>query len=126
MRFHRIKAPELKELTKLVHTISIRVARFLERRRFLERNNEDSYLTLDCLDDGPMQQLHGHAITYRIANDRRISSNKKQQLANIRFFMMLHFMNYFERDDFNHGLIICIRLSGLVLFKHNFEFVINT
>ena len=51
----------------MVHTISLRVARFLERRGFLERDYEDSYLTLDCLDDGPMQQLHGHAITYRIA-----------------------------------------------------------
>ena len=67
MRFHRVKAPELKELTKLVHTISLRVARFLERRGLLERDDEDSYLTLDCLDDEPMQQLHGHAITYRIA-----------------------------------------------------------
>ncbi len=59
MRFHRIKAPELKELTQLVHTISLRVARFLERRGLLERDDEDSYLTLDCLDDEPMQQLHG-------------------------------------------------------------------
>ena len=67
MRFHRVKAPEFKELTGLVHTISHRVARFLERRGLLERDEEDSYLTLDCLDDEPMQQLHGHAITYRIA-----------------------------------------------------------
>ncbi|PCJ47823.1 MAG: IS91 family transposase [Gammaproteobacteria bacterium] len=67
MRFHRTKAPELKELTKLVHTISLRVARFLERRGLLERDEEDRYLTLDCLDEEPMQQLHGHAITYRIA-----------------------------------------------------------
>jgi len=66
MRFHRVKAPGLKELTKLVHTISHRVARFLERRGLLERDEEDSYLTLDCLDE-PMHQLHGHAITYRIA-----------------------------------------------------------
>jgi len=54
MRFHRIKAPEVKELTKLVHSISHRVARFLERRGLLERDDEDSYLTLDCLDDEPM------------------------------------------------------------------------
>ena len=67
MRFHRVKAPELIELTKLVHTISHRVARFLERRGLLVRDVEDSYLTLDCLDEEPMQQLHGHSITYRIA-----------------------------------------------------------
>jgi hypothetical protein len=58
--------PELKELTQLVHTISLRVARFLERRGLLERDDEDSYLTLDFLDDEPMYELHGHAITYRI------------------------------------------------------------
>jgi len=51
----------------LVHTISLRVARFLERRGLHERDDEDSYLTIDCLDDEPMHQLHGHAITYRIA-----------------------------------------------------------
>ncbi len=67
IRFHRVKAPELQELTQLVHTISLRVARFLERRGLLVRDDENSYLTLDCLDDEPMHQLHGHAITYRIA-----------------------------------------------------------
>jgi len=67
IRFHRVKAPELQELTQLVHTISLRVARFLERRGLLVRDGENSYLTLDCLDDEPMHQLHGHAITYRIA-----------------------------------------------------------
>lgn len=62
MRFYRVKAPELKELTQLVHTISHRVARFLEQRGLLERDAENSYLTLDCLDEEPMQQLHGHVI----------------------------------------------------------------
>ncbi len=59
IRFHRVKAPELQELTQLVHTISLRVARFLERRGLLVRDDENSYLTLDCLDDEPMHQLHG-------------------------------------------------------------------
>ncbi len=81
MRFHRVKAPELKELTKLVHTISLRVARFLERRGLLERDEEDSYLTLDCLDDEPMQQLHGHAITYSNCL-RSTARSKSLYLAN--------------------------------------------
>jgi len=67
MRFHRTQAPELKELTQFVHTIIHIVARFLERMGLLERDDEDSYLTLDYLADEPIQQLHGHAITYRIA-----------------------------------------------------------
>jgi hypothetical protein len=33
----------------------------------LERDTENSYLTLDAVDEGPMDQLLGHSITYRIA-----------------------------------------------------------
>jgi hypothetical protein len=83
VRFHRIKAPTVDELGALVHRISQRVARFLERRGFLESDEDDcmdaggrathgavaenSYLTLETSDDEAMQQLHGHSITYRIA-----------------------------------------------------------
>ncbi len=67
VRFHRIKAPTSDELGALVHRISQRVARFLERRGFLERDAEDNYLTLESSDDDVMQQLYGHSITYRIA-----------------------------------------------------------
>ncbi len=38
IRFRRIKAPTADELGVLVHRISQRVARFLERRVFLERD----------------------------------------------------------------------------------------
>ena len=37
LRFHRVKAPNVDELKALVHAISHRVARFLEKRGFLER-----------------------------------------------------------------------------------------
>jgi hypothetical protein len=67
VRFHRIKAPTVDELGVLVHRISQRVAKFLERRGFLESDEENSYLTLETSDDEAMQQLHGHSITYRIA-----------------------------------------------------------
>jgi hypothetical protein len=46
---------------------SHRVARFLEKRGFLERDAENSYLTLEPDDDDAMVQLQGHSITYRIA-----------------------------------------------------------
>ena len=49
-----------------MHTISHRIARLLERQGILERDMEQSYLTLDE-DDDPMGQIHGHSITYRIA-----------------------------------------------------------
>ncbi len=66
-RFQRTIAPNQKELAKLVHTISHRVARFLERQGVLERDEENSYLQLDGLDEDPMQQLIGCSVSYRIA-----------------------------------------------------------
>jgi ribosomal protein S27E len=66
VRFQYVNAPLSDELTRLVHTISHRIARYLERQGLLERDMEQSYLTLEEEDD-PMSQIHGHSITYRIA-----------------------------------------------------------
>jgi len=65
--FRRTKAPEKDELCKLVNQISLRVAAYLERQGFLERDEENSYLQLDGMEEDPMQQLLGHSITYRVA-----------------------------------------------------------
>jgi hypothetical protein len=54
LRFHRVKAPNFDELNALVHAISDRVARFLEKRGFLERNAQSSYLALEPDDDDAM------------------------------------------------------------------------
>ena len=59
LRVRWVKAPMRDELTQLVHTIAQRVA------RFLERDGENSYLASE--EAGPMDQLLGHSITYRIA-----------------------------------------------------------
>ncbi len=66
-RFRWAKAPTSDELTQLTHTIAQRVARFLERQGLLERDGENSYLASDPAQEGPMDQLLGHSITYRIA-----------------------------------------------------------
>ena len=66
IRFQRIKAPTAAELGVLVNRISRRVAKFLERRGFLERDEENTTLHLDLSEDQAMQQLYGHSITYRI------------------------------------------------------------
>ena len=47
MCFHRVKAPTQVELLSLTHTLSQRVARFLERRGLLERNVENSCLVYE-------------------------------------------------------------------------------
>jgi hypothetical protein len=67
LRFQRVNALGVDELKALVHAISHRVARFLEKKGFLERDAESSYLALEPDDDDAMMQLQGHSITYRIA-----------------------------------------------------------
>ena len=66
-KFRWVKAPTSTELTQLAHTIATRTGRFLERQGLLERDIENSYLAADAVEVGPMEQLRGHSITYRIA-----------------------------------------------------------
>lgn len=47
--------------------LSTRLTRMLVKERVLTQDLENSYLTLDHLEANPMQQVHGHSITYRIA-----------------------------------------------------------
>ncbi len=49
-----------------MHTISHRVAGFLERQGILERDEENSYLNLEGEED-PMQQVLVCSVSYRIA-----------------------------------------------------------
>ena len=67
VRFRWVKAPSSGELTQLAQTIARRVGRFLERQGLLERDAENSYLAGEAVEAGPMDQLLGHSITYRIA-----------------------------------------------------------
>jgi len=57
--------PTVEQLHELLLCISQRVARFLERRGILERDEDNSYLTLDDLEEDPLQDIHSHAVTYR-------------------------------------------------------------
>lgn len=67
LRFHRVKASTQEELLHLAHTLSHRVARFLERWGLLERDAENSYLVFEQQEEDATQQFFGHSITYRIA-----------------------------------------------------------
>ena len=66
-RFHRVKTPTHDELNTLVHTLSHRVARCLEKRGVLERDAENSWLTLVEEEGDELTQLQGASVTYRIA-----------------------------------------------------------
>jgi hypothetical protein len=79
LRFHRVKAQSFDELKALVHANSHPVARFMEKRGFLELDADDcmdaggrtthgavvesSYLALEPDDDDAMVQLQGDAFT---------------------------------------------------------------
>ena len=65
--FRRVKAPAQAALQTLVSSIASRLARFLVREGLLEQDVENSYLSLDHLEPNPLQQVHGHSITYLIA-----------------------------------------------------------
>ena len=62
-----MRAPASAELAGLTQTLARRIGRFLERQGLLERDAENSYLAGDALEAGPMDQLLGSSITYRIA-----------------------------------------------------------
>ena len=65
--FRRTRPPTGDQLHDLLLVISQRVARFLERRGILERDEDNSYLTLDGLEEDPLQDIHSHSVTYRVA-----------------------------------------------------------
>jgi hypothetical protein len=66
-RFQRTMAPNQQVLIIFVHTISHCVAQFFERQGVLERDEENSYLQLEGMDEDPMQQLIGCSVSYRVA-----------------------------------------------------------
>ena len=67
LTFRRIPPPTVAALEKLVHVISKRVGRTLERQGLLVRDLANSYLTFDSPDRAGFDDLLGHSITYRIA-----------------------------------------------------------
>lgn len=66
-RFQRLPAPRPDELLQLLHTISHRIARCLEKQGLLVRDMDSSYLDLEPGNASPLDTVLGHAITYRIA-----------------------------------------------------------
>ena len=65
--FQRIAAPTAKELQALAGRIAEHIGRALERQGLLARDCDSSFLTLDAEAGGPMDDLLGHSITYRVA-----------------------------------------------------------
>jgi hypothetical protein len=65
--FRRIDAPSAKELQALVERMAERIGQALDRKGLLVRDCENSYLSFDPAAGGPMDDLIGHSIAYRVA-----------------------------------------------------------
>jgi ribosomal protein S27E len=65
--FTRIKAPTHNDMVELVHTISHRIARYLEKVGLVQRDMENSYLNLPIDDEDSLLHLQGASVSYRIA-----------------------------------------------------------
>ena len=65
--FRRVPPPTVATLEKLIHLISKRVGRALERQGLLVRDVENSFLSLDSAEVSGFDDLSGHSITYHIA-----------------------------------------------------------
>ena len=64
--FRPVAAPESSDLQQLVEQIAARIGRVLEGRGLVERDLENAWLAADT-EAGPLDDLLGHSITYRIA-----------------------------------------------------------
>ncbi|WP_435787369.1 transposase [Alteromonas sp.] len=65
--FTRIKAPSYDDMVELVHIISHRIAKYLEKVGIVQRDMENSYLNLPIDDEDSLLQLQGASVSYRIA-----------------------------------------------------------
>jgi hypothetical protein len=64
--FRPVAGPSANELRQLVEQVGAQVGRLLERRGLIERDIENAWLATD-FEAGPLDDLIGHSITYRIA-----------------------------------------------------------
>jgi hypothetical protein len=68
----RINAPTHNDMVELVHTISHRIARYLEKVGLVQRDMENSYLNLPIDDEDSLLHLQGASVSYRIAMVARV------------------------------------------------------
>ena len=103
-RFHGITPPTSKEMSKLLHRISERIARLLERAGYLEREEGEEGLILEGFEDELMNHLQGSSITYKIA----VGSHQGRKVLTINTFPSRD-----ELDDSN-GQVLA-KVSGFSL-----------
>jgi hypothetical protein len=65
--FRHVDEPGAMALQALVEHIAMRIGRLLEKRGLVERDTENVWFSADAAGSGPLDDLLGHSITYRIA-----------------------------------------------------------
>jgi ribosomal protein S27E len=85
--FRHVPAPTGTELQSLVQRIAERVGRVLEKRGLIERDIESAWLAANA-EPGPLDDLIGHSITYRIAvgpraGQKRFTLQKRTKLERL-------------------------------------------
>jgi len=76
----RVAGPGANELQRLVEQIAARVGQVLERCVLIERDIDNAWLAGD-FEAGPLDDLIGHSITYRIAVGPRTDANGATRAA---------------------------------------------
>lgn len=66
-RFVNVQAPKESEMMALVHKISLRVARYLERAGIIRRDEENTFFADDALENDGMVEHRAHSINYLIS-----------------------------------------------------------
>jgi hypothetical protein len=66
-RFRWVRAPTTIELSELTHTLAERVGGFGQRQGLLECDGEQSFLAEEAVEEGSMDPLLAHSVTYRMA-----------------------------------------------------------
>ena len=66
-RFVSVTHHRVADIANLTHKISLRIARYLERAGFIERDAENTYLLTGSANDNEMAEHQSHSIQYRIS-----------------------------------------------------------
>jgi hypothetical protein len=88
--FTRIKAPSHSDMVELVHTISQRIAKYLEKVGLVERDMENSFLNLPVDDKNSLLQLQGASVAYRIAIGPQLAQCRSSAQCQLQTFTNIH------------------------------------
>ena len=79
-KFKRVKAPSHNDMEALVHTISHRIAAYLEKRGLIQRDMDNTFLDLPLDEEDSLLPLQAASVNYRIA----VGPNRGQKVFTLQ------------------------------------------